>query len=334
MISDTAIRPAAGMAALAIALGLATGAAAQTKWDMATPYADNEFQTRNDRQFAEDIKKATNGQLDITVHSAGSLIKNPEIKRAVQTGQVPLGEIFLSNLGPESPIYEVDAIPFLAPTYDEAWKLYEVAKPYTVALLAKQGLRLLYQVPWPSQAFFTKQPVTSLESLKGLKMRAYNAQTSRLSQLMMTVPVTVQAVEIPQAFSAGIIDTMFTSGTTAAGTRAWEYTKFMYDTGGWVPKNAVFVNERAFQRLPEATRTTILNAAQAAEERGWKQSKEANDHFPGVLAQNGIKIEPMTPKFRQELEAIGKTLTEEWLARAGEDGRKLIADYRAKLAAK
>ena len=51
----------------------------------------------------------------------------------------------------------------------------------------------------------------ALAELKGMKMRTYNAQTARLAQLMGTVPTTVQATEIPQAFTSGIIDTMFTS---------------------------------------------------------------------------------------------------------------------------
>jgi len=43
------------------ALALASVAQAQTKWDMPTPYSDGEFHTINVRQFAEDVKKATNG---------------------------------------------------------------------------------------------------------------------------------------------------------------------------------------------------------------------------------------------------------------------------------
>src|SRR5512141_2207488 len=68
---------------LALAAGLAAGAAAgQTKWDMPTPYPDGNFHTKNVALFAADVAKATNGSLTIAVHSAGSLIKHAEIKRA------------------------------------------------------------------------------------------------------------------------------------------------------------------------------------------------------------------------------------------------------------
>ena len=306
-------------------------AQAQTKWDMPTPYADTEFQTKNNYQFAEDVKKATNGALDIKVHSANSLIKNPEIKRAVQTGQVQIGEIFKPNLGPEDPVFELDAIPFFAASYKEARALLDVSRPAISEKLLKQGLRVLYMVPWPSQAFFTKKPINSVAELKGLKMRTYNAQTARLAQLMGAVPTTVQATEIPQAFSSGIIDTMFTSAPTAVTTKAWDYTKFVYDTQAWVPKNVVFVNERSFQALPEAVRKVVLEQAALAERRGWEWSQRDNDESPKVLVKNGMTLNPISPAFSAELKKIGDQMLDDWLKKAGPDGKKIVDAYREKL---
>ena len=292
---------------------------AQTKWDMPTPYADSEFQTKNDYQFAADVKKATNGALDIKVHSANSLIKNPEIKRAVQTGQVQIGEIFKPNLGPEDPVFELDAIPFFAASYREARALLEVSRPAISEKLMKQGLRVLYMVPWPSQAFFTKKPINSVAELKGLKMRTYNA------------PTTVQATEIPQAFTSGIIDTMFTSAPTAVTTKAWDYTKYVYDTQAWVPKNVVFVNERAFQALPEAVRKVVLEQAAIAEKRGWEWSQRDNDESPKELVKNGMALTAISPAFSAELKKIGDQMLDDWLKKAGPDGKKIIDAYRDKL---
>jgi TRAP-type transport system periplasmic protein len=313
------------------ALALPVAAAAQTKWDMATPYADSEFQTKNVRQFADEVKKGSGGKIDITVHSASSLIKNPEIKRSIQTGLVPIGEFFMSNLGPENPLYEVDAIPFLASSYPEAKALWDVSKEPISGLFQKQGLRLLYSVPWPSQAFFTKEPVKSLADVKGKKMRTYNAQTARLASLMGVIPTTVQATEIPQAFSTGIIDLMFTSGPTGVTTRAWEYTRFFYDTGAWVPKNVVIVNEGAFRKLPTDVQKAMLDAARVAEDRGWKWSQSENDETPKVLAKNGIKLDPITPQFKAELRKVGETMLNDWLQKAGDDGKKVIAEYRKRV---
>ena len=318
-------------ALLAAVLALPLAAAAQVKWDLATAYADTEFQTKNVRQFAEDVQKNSGGKISITVHSAQSLIKNPEIKRSVQTGLVPAGELFMSNLGPENPLFEIDAIPFFAAGYPEAKALWDVSRAPIAALFEKQGLRMMYSVPWPSQAFFTKEPVKSLADIKGKKMRTYNAQTARLAQLMGVVPTTVQATEIPQAFSTGIIDLMFTSTPTGVTTRSWEYTRFFYDTGAWVPKNVVLVNEAAFKKLPADVQKTMLEAAATAERRGWEWSEQENDQRRADLGKNGLKIEPITPQFKAELKKIGDAMLSDWLAKAGDEGKKVVADYRKRV---
>lgn len=313
------------------ALAFATGAAAQTKWDLATAYADTEFQTRNVRMFADDLKKLSGGKLDITVHSAGSLIKNPELKRSVQTGLVPMAEFFISNFGGENPMFEVDAIPYLAVNYKEVRALWEATRQPITEGFAKQGIRLLYSVPWPTQAFYTKEPVKSIADLKGKKMRTYNAQTARLATLLGVVPTTVQATEIPQAFSTGIIDLMYTAGQTGVSTRAWEYTKYYYDTGAWAPKNGVFVNEGAFKKLPADVQKAMLDASKTAEERGWKLSEEQNTEAPKVLAKNGMILAPLAPAFTAELRKVGETMLNDWLAKAGEPGKAVIADYRKRV---
>ena len=81
------------LAGLLLAGGLTTTASAQTKWDMPTPYPDGNFHNRNVALFAADVAKATGGSLVITVHSAGSLIKHAEIKRAVRQDTAPIDEI-------------------------------------------------------------------------------------------------------------------------------------------------------------------------------------------------------------------------------------------------
>ena len=138
-------------AGLLLACGIVTAASAQTKWDMPTPYPDGNFHTKNVIQFAADVDKATNGSLKIAVHSAGSLIKHPEIKRSVRQGTAPIGEMLESLSSNEAAVYGVDSVPFLATGYEASRKLYDAQKPYLEKQLASEGLMLLFSVPWPPQ---------------------------------------------------------------------------------------------------------------------------------------------------------------------------------------
>lgn len=115
------------LAAFALSLVLGT-AQAEINWDMPTPYGDTNFHTVNIRQFADEVREATGGELNITVHSSGSLIKHSEIKNSVRRGLVPIGELIMSRLANEDPLFEVDSVPYLASNYEEAWKLWQVSR--------------------------------------------------------------------------------------------------------------------------------------------------------------------------------------------------------------
>ena len=317
------------LAGIALAIGMAacTGAAAAT-WEMPTPYPEAEFHTKNIRAFIADVEKATNGELKINLHSGQALYKHPEIYRAVQTGQVPIAEMLMSNLLNQDPIFGADAVPFLASSYEEADRLWAAQKPFVEKRLAKDGLMLLYVVPWPGQGIYAKRPIESVEGLKGVKFRTYNASTARMAELMGAIPTIVEAVEIPQAFSTGIVDAMVTSAATGVRTKAWDFSEYFYDLRAWLPKNMVFVSQRYFRQLPEEQRKAVLDAAKAAEARGAKMSREASDEGAADLAKGGMTVSPGSAELKQGLQEIGAQLTEEWAKSAGEDGAALLEAYR------
>src|SRR5260221_72798 len=234
---------------------------AQTKWDMPTPYPATNFHTENVAQFAADVDKATNGKLKITVHANASLFKAPEIKRAVQGGQAQIGEILISGYSNEDPVFGVDSVPFLASSYSDAAKLWKASRKALEERFAKQGMMVLYSVPWPPQGIYSSKPINSIADLKGMKMRTYNPYTSRIAELAGAQPVTIQAAELAQAFATGAVNANITSGATGYDTKAWEVVKNYYDTQAWLPKNVVFVNKQAFDALDKASQAAVMKAA-------------------------------------------------------------------------
>jgi len=310
------------------AAALIGSAQAQTKWDMPTPYADGNFHTKNARQFAEDVAKATAGKLQIQVHSNASLIKHPEIKRAVQTGQVPIGEVLISVLANESPLFAFDSIPFLADSYAKERKLWQAARPYVEKRLDGQGVKLLYSVPWPPQGIYTKKEINALSDLKGTKFRTYSPTTSRFAELIGAVPTTVQVPDVPQAFRTGLVDAMITSGATGVDSQAWDYLQYYYDTQAFLPQNMVIVGKAAFGKLGAGEQKAVLGAAKEAEARGWKTSESENEGYVKTMASHGIKIMKPSAKLLSEFDAVGKKIADEWAAKAGAEGGAILKAFR------
>jgi TRAP-type C4-dicarboxylate transport system substrate-binding protein len=315
---------------IALAAFAAFSAQAQTKWDMPTPYSEGEFHTRNVKLFVEDVKKNTNGAIDVNVHSNGSLIKHPDILRAVSTGQVNIAEFLLGQFGNEDPVFAADNVPFVAPGYDNGLKFYQAQKPVLEKKLQGRGMKLLYAVAWPGQGIYTKDPVKSVSDFKGLKMRTYSPLTARLAELLGAAPTVVQVPEIPQMFATGAMHAMVTSSATGTATKAWEFVKNYYKTNAWNPKNVVVVNERAFGRLPKDQQDGILKAAAAAEPRGWDMSKQRERDADELLAKNGVTVAEPSAELKAALSKIGDQMAAEWEKSAGADGQAILKAYKGK----
>ncbi|MGZ5114263.1 MAG: TRAP transporter substrate-binding protein, partial [Usitatibacter sp.] len=279
-------------------------------------------------QFAADVDKATAGKLKITVHSNASLFKAPEIKRAVQGNQAQIGEILVSGYSNEDPVYGVDSVPFLATSYADAAKLWKASRKAIEERFAKQGMMVLFSVPWPPQGIYSSKPLNAVADMKGLKMRTYNPYTSRIAELAGAQPVTIQVAELAQAFATGAVNANITSGATGYDTKAWEVVKYYYDTQAWLPKNIVFVNRQAFDALDKASQQALLKAAAEAEARGWKVSEEKNNWYLEQMAKNGMNVAAPSAQLKGDFQKIGATMTEEWLKTAGPDGKAIVDAYR------
>lgn len=324
-----------GRTALAVAFSFAmsgfalTGmAAAQTAWDLPTPYPASNFHTKNVVQFAQDVEKATGGSLKMTVHPAGSLIKHADIKRAVRQGTAPIGEVIISLATNESPIYAVDSLPFVATSYEAAKKLYAAHRPALEKRLAEEGLMLLFSVPWPPQGLYSKREIKTVDDLKGLKFRTYNPVIGRIAALAGSIPTQIEVPDLPTAFATGRVDVMITSASTGVDTKAEDYLSHYNDIQAWLPRNMVFVNKAAFDKLTDAQKKAVLDQSKIAEERGWQASIEEKTIKTNALRAAKINVQDPSPELKAGLAKIGETITSEWVATAGAEGKAVLDTYR------
>ncbi len=244
------------------------------KWDMPMAYSATNFHSQNGVMFADAVRVATGGEIDITVHPGGSLFKGGEIKKAIQTGQVPIGERLLSGHQNESLIFGTDSIPFLATSYKASDKLWKHLKPELIKILDKQGLVLLYGVPWPAQGLYFKKEINSVADTKGIKFRSYNNSTARIAELMGMLPVQVEAAELSQALATGVADSFVSSGSTGYDRKVWEHLTHFYEVNAWLPRNYVMVNKKAWKKIGKKNQAIIMGVAQMAEAAGTARSEQ------------------------------------------------------------
>ena len=315
-------------AVLSLAVGFAAPAAAE-KWDMPMAYSASNFHSAVGAEFASCVTTGTGGDIEIVTHPSGSLFPGAQIKRAIQTGQVPIGERLLSGHQNENALFGFDSIPFLATSFDDSAKLWEAARGPMTELLASQNLTLLYAVPWPPQGLYFKDAVNSVAEMKGIKFRSYNNATSRLAELTGMLPVTIEAAEISQAFATGVAESMVSSGSTGYDRKVWESLSYFYEVDAWLPRNYVMVNSDVWGGTSAANQNVIRGCAQLAEYTGNWRSKEYTGFTLQGLRDGGMTVGPASDQMVDELKAIGVTMTGEWLDAAGAEGAAIVEAFRA-----
>jgi TRAP-type C4-dicarboxylate transport system substrate-binding protein len=308
---------------------LSSGASAE-KWDMPMAYSATNFHSQHGQIFADKVKAYSNGGLEITVHPGGSLFKGGEIKRAIQTGQVPIGERFMSAHANEAPILGWDNLPFLATTYAANDKLWAVAKGKVNAALANLNLVALYTCPWPGQGFYFKKEVKSSADTKGIKFRSYNSATATFAEELGMLPVQVEAAELSQALATGVAEAFISSGSTGYDRKVWEHLTHYYKVNAWLPRNYVMVNKGVWDGLDAKIKAALQKAADETSVACAAKSADLSAFYFTELAKNGMKVEPAGAKFLAELKKIGSKMQANWLKTVGADGQAIVDAYKAK----
>ncbi|WP_171102326.1 MULTISPECIES: TRAP transporter substrate-binding protein [unclassified Ruegeria] len=316
------------LAATALTAAAAAPALAE-KWDMPMAYSASNFHSATGAEFAKCVTTGTGGEIEIVTHPSGSLFKGADIKRAIQTGQAPIGERLLSGHQNENALFGFDSIPFLATSFDDSAKLWEAAKPTIEELLAEQNLTLLYAVPWPPQGLYFKNEVNSVADMEGIKFRSYNNATSRLAELTGMLPVTIEAAEISQAFATGVADAMVSSGSTGYDRKVWESLNYFYEVDAWLPRNYVMVNSDVWSGVSDTNKNVIKACAELAEYAGNWRAKEYTGFTLQGLRDGGMTVGPASEQMVNELKEIGVTMTNEWLEAAGDQGKAIVDAFNA-----
>lgn len=301
--------------------------ALSAEWRIATAYPTDNYHTQNLHEFGDALARETKGAITLQIHANATLFKAPEIFPAVKDGKIEGGEVILSSLVKESPLFGLDALPFLVSGYDDARLLWKLSRPDVEKLFAEHGLQLLYSVPWPPQNLYSNRPLVGAKDLEGLRLRTYNPMMQRLGELMGAKPVTIQTTELGEAIAERQIDLMLTSSWTGVDTKAWKGFSFCYEANGGIPKNAVFVSKKRFDALDPAIQSKIKILAAEAEERGWKLSQQNRTHFDQELAVNKLKIQPLDYFLMRQLQRYGEILAKEWLRIEGGTGLNILLRF-------
>ncbi|MCF6248960.1 MAG: TRAP transporter substrate-binding protein [Desulfobacula sp.] len=313
---------------LLFSLTLFSNAMATTKWDLHLNYPAGNFHSKGAQKFADEVAKATNGELKIVLHPGSSLgFKGPELLRAVAEGQLAIAEIPTGMVEGDAPVLALTAQPFVSTNAFEQRLLYQLSKPVYAKNLKKFNQMTLYTSVWPFSGIYTQRAVNSESDLKGLKMRVYDGTGLSFGKATGIAARKMPFSEVYPAMKAGLLDSMYTSSASGVDAKAWEILKYFTPINIVGPVNMINVNMTAWNKLDKKIRTIVLEVAARMEDEMWNLAGDMDRKSRATLIKNGMAINPVSKEFRAQLNAIGETLRDQWAKKAGADAQAILSQY-------
>lgn len=301
---------------------------AKTKWDMHLNYPAGNFHSMGAQRFADRVKEATNGELEIVLHAGAALgFKGPELLRAVAEGQLAIAEVPTGMVEGDAPVLALTAQPFISTNAFEQRLLYQLAKPAYAKVLKNFKQFTLYSSVWPFSGIYTQRPIKSAADLKGLKMRVYDGTGLEFGKATGIAARKMPFSEVYPAMKAGLLDSMYTSSVSGVDAKAWEVLKYFTPINIVGPVNMINVNLDAWNKLPKDIQETVLEIAIEMEDEMWNLAGDMDRKSRATLIENRMTITLVSQKFRKELDQIGQQLRSEWATKAGADAQAILDQY-------
>jgi TRAP-type transport system periplasmic protein len=316
------------LAVLIFSFSAVSGAVAKTKWDLHLNFPAGNFHSKGAQRFADRVKEATNGELNIVLHPGASLgFKGPELLRAIAESQLVIGEIATGMVEGDAPALALTAQPFISTNAFEQRLLYQLAKPTYAKILKKFNQFTLYSSVWPFSGIYTQRAIKSESDLKGLKMRVYDGTGLAFGKATGIAARKMPFSEVYPAMKAGLMDSMYTSSVSGVDAKAWEILKYFTPINIVGPVNLVNVNLDAWNELPKNIQETVLAVAVQLEDEMWNLAGDMDRKSRETLIKKGMVINPVDKKFRSQLDTVGNKLRATWAKKAGKDAQNILKEY-------
>ncbi|SFG11866.1 TRAP-type C4-dicarboxylate transport system, substrate-binding protein [Desulfotomaculum arcticum] len=305
-------------------------AADPVKWTANSVWPPENHQSIGLQEFADQVKEATEGQVEITVSTGGALgYKGPELLKVVRDGLVPVSDMLTSGVAGDEPIFEIVTLPFLIQSFEEGKILNDIARPYFDQIAEeKWNQKILYIAPWPAAGLWSKEEVTSVDGMKGLKTRTYDKNGGLVMEAVGGTPYPLPFSEVYSSLATGVIDSVLTSTPTAVDAKFWEVLKYYSPMNVTMATDLITVNLDEFNKLDPETQEILIATGKEIEAKMWEDVAKLDKDKEALCNENGIVTVPPSQEFLNDLSDITKDIRDEWLQSAPPEAKEIVDAFQ------
>jgi TRAP-type transport system periplasmic protein len=245
-------------------------------------------------KFAEVLKAKSGGRIEVTVAPAAQLGDDAAMVTALRTGALDMSANSQGAVANTVPEYAAFGMPFLFADLPQAWKLLDGPMGRELAAKsAEKGLVVLgYWDNGIRHMSNSKRPLLKAEDLRGLKMRTPpDTVTVDIMQSLNAEAQQIKFAELYVALQQGVVDGQENPLMNIHASKLFEVQKFISLTGHKYEMTPFLMSKRTWDRLAEADRKLVQEAATEATALQRKLSKESDDMLVADLKAKGVQVD-------------------------------------------
>ncbi|MDD0838051.1 TRAP transporter substrate-binding protein [Curvibacter sp. HBC61] len=280
-------------------------------------------------KFAEVLKAKTAGRIEVQVAPSAQLGDDAAMVTALRTGALDMSANSQGAVSAAVPEYAAYGMPFLFDTPAQAFKLLD--GPLGQELAQKsfdKGMVVLgYWDNGIRHMSNSKRPITKVEDMKGLKMRT--PPDAVLVDIMQALGAEAQQIKFAELYVAlqqGVVDGQENPLVNIHASKLYEVQKHLALTSHMFQMTPFLMSKRSWDRLSEADRKAVTDAATEATALQRKMSQEADDKLLAELKAKGVQV---TQVDKSAFAKATSAVDDKWLATPmGAYLKKVIAAAR------
>jgi len=282
---------------------------------------ENLAQSKNFKQWADEIKEGSGGKITVQFFWSQSLGKAAELLDLVSAGAVELAAPAVSYHAAKVPLMNVTQLPMIFPTAKSAQMAAEAISK-TKAVQAEHARNKVVPLAWtslPTYHALCNKEIKTVADFKDLKMRSYGEYLPQLWQKLGAVGVTVLAPEVYEGLQRGNIDCSYLPNDFAFAYKLHEVAKF-YNTAnfGAIVAWPIYVNADKWNSWPPHVQKLLLDAGAKVGERDRAEIDGVGVAATQKMLDGGMKKVEFTQT--AEFEKTAPNFLDVWAASMKERG--------------
>ena len=282
-------------------------------------------------KFAEVLKAKTAGRIEVQVAPSAQLGDDAAMLTALRTGALDMSANSQGAVANAVPEYAAFGMPFLFASLPQAWKLLDGPLGKELAeRSAEKGLIVLgYWDNGVRHMSNSKKPLLKPEDLKGLKMRTPpDAVTVDIMQALGAEAQQIKFAELYVALQQGVVDGQENPLMNIYASKLYEVQKYISLTGHKYEMTPFLMGKRTWDKLSDADRKAVIEAAAEATAMQRKLSQESDEKLVAELKAKGVHVDTVD---KAAFERGTASVDDKWMAgNIGPFVKKVIVAARAK----